>query len=249
MRKIFLTLCTYPNNHSAKIIYERETKPRFLKYCEKHGFEFYEITKNVAEPYDVSFAKMFWIAELLPYLNNGDIITYMDIDCCIVDGRIPAIFEKDFSIAFESTGVLCMGMWSLKISDWTEKFINIFCSDEIQEENKDIPSWQLWHDNDAIYRLLGLEWGQGEELIGTRNTTPFTKEELKEHVGILPVEWDVTYDPDFIIQNPDNSDKIIMQCFKPELRKNIDQTIVRHLSAGSIFKPLAQRYFNKPMLI
>lgn len=227
-----------------------KTKPRFLEYCEKNGFEFNEITTNVAHPYNLGFAKVFWVKNIIDSLSDGDVITYMDIDCCIMDSSVPAIFDADFAVVKESTGVLCMGgTWSVRVSDWSKNFINAMCSDELQTKNKGTHSWETWHENDAIYHVLGLEWGQEMSTIGTRNTTSFAREELLEHVMILPVEWGTTFNPD---DTPLDDKcfwiyKIIAKYYKPERYCPIDKCIVRHLSAGTMFEEWANKYYNTPM--
>jgi hypothetical protein len=250
--KYFITYCDFPKGHKARDTYELHTRPRFIKYCEKHEFIFTEISTNLASPYNLGFAKVFWIKQNMDKLQDGDIVTYMDIDCCIMDGTKDAVFDKDVSVVMESTGVLCMGgAWSIRISEWSRKFIDAMCSDELQKKNKDLQSWNTWHENDAIYHILGIEWGQGFESIGTRNTTPFTREELIEHTQLLPVNWGVTFHPD---DTPMDDKcfwiyKIIAKYFKPERFCDYDDIIVRHLSAGTMYEEWANKYYNKEMKV
>jgi hypothetical protein len=245
--RFFITYCDYPENDPKRIIFETKTRPRFEEYCKIHDFKFIIISENVAKPYNLGFAKMFWIKQNLPVLSNGDVVTYMDIDCCIMNGMVPAVFEKDFAIVQESTGCLCMGgTWSVRISDWSRVFIEEMCSEKRQEENKDLGSWKVWHENDAIYHVIGLEWGAPINTIGTRNTTPFSKEELNEHIQILPPEWGTTFSPD----DPAPSDgyyAIISCYYKKENYRSMGDIIVRHLSAGTMLETWADRYYNIKM--
>lgn len=247
-KKYFITYCDYIETHKARIIYETKTKPRFLKYCLIHGFEFIEINTNVASPYNLGFAKVFWIKQNIENgkLKDGDIVTYMDIDCCILNFDIPPIFDADFSIVNESTGCLCMGgTWSIRISDWSKRFINEMCSPILQEVNKNLQSWNIWHENDAIYHILGVNWGQSMTEIGTRDTTPFTKDELNSHVKILGCEWGTTFSKDDTdLENSPYYYKIIAKYAKPEKELPIDKIIVRHLSGGQLYEKWAERYYN-----
>jgi hypothetical protein len=259
MKKYFITLCTYPKNHKVRIVYEKKTRPRFIKYCQIHGFEFVEITKNEAAPYEIPFAKIFWINKNMGRFNDGDVITYMDIDCCIMDGRFPAVFDADFSIVQESTGILCMGTWSIRISEWSRRFINEMCSDKLQEINKGLSHWNTWQDNDAIFQILGLEWGQDPKMMGTRNTTPFTKEELEQHIKILPANWGCTFHPDDTnlftnigfngVKDSNKTYRVVARFVKKERYCPFDEIIVRHLAAGTMMLPWADRYYNKKMKI
>jgi len=263
MRKVFLTYCDYPKEYSVYILYAKYTKPRFIEYCNLHGFEFVEIDTNLAFPtHNFGFSKIFWIKQNMHTFTDGDIITYMDIDCCIMDGRVPAVFDADFSIVRETCGLLCMGgTWSVRISDWSRRFIDDLCSLERQGKNKDNPFWNTWHENGAIYHVLGLPWEAPEECIGDNPTTIFTKEELLKHVMVLPANWGVTYNPgdvNFSIpvtrikgvkRNPNRTYQIISQCALPERIIATDDIIVRHLSARTFRLNWASKYLNTKMKV
>jgi hypothetical protein len=256
-----ITYCDYSINHFKRLKYEQNTKPRFLKYAQLHNFKFVEINENCAAPYNLGFAKVFWIKQNWNNFNPGDIIAYMDIDCCVMDATIPPVFEKDFSIVMESTGVLCMGgLWSLRVSDWSKLFIDEMCSIKRQEENKDLQSWKTWHENDVIYHVLGLNWGEKYEQMGTRNSTPFNQTELFEHIEFLDSKWGNTFNFDDVdwqqnhFKLNDTNDKnwiykVIKQYAIPERCHTIENTIIRHLSAETMFIDWANNYFNTPLKI
>lgn len=259
MKKIFLTYCDYPQNHEKRLLYEKYTKPRFLEYCRIHDFIFVEIKENCAAPYNLGFAKVFWIQQHWDEFKTGDIITYADIDCCIMDATKPFVFDKHFAITMESTGVLCMGgLWSLQIGMWSNIFINEMCSIQRQAENKDLQSWNTWHENDAVYHVLGLNWGEGWNKMGTRYNTPFSQSVLFDYVEFLPANYGCTYqneDVDWTKNNhklgdqsdPDWIYKIVSQYAVPDRHCNFDEIIVRHLSAGTMALPWANRYYNTKM--
>jgi hypothetical protein len=264
MGKYFITYCDYPKGHPVRVLYEEKTKPRFVEYCNVHGFQFTEISKNIAHPYNLGFSKVFWIKQNMHKFQDGDVITYMDIDCCIVDGRVPAVFDADFSIVRETCGLLCMGgTWSVRISDWSRKFIKEFCSLYRQALSKDTELWKTWHENGAVYDVLGLDWDADPITMGTKPTTHFTQKELLQHVNILPVNWGVTYNPEDVVftqplifgsgskrrRNPNRTYQIISTCAKQDRICNSDEIIVRHLSAGTMLQPWASKYFNKKMIL
>lgn len=248
MTKIFLTMCSYPDGHQMTQLFETLVRPRFEAYSGKHGFEFVVFTEDFSGR-NWSWARLFWCKQRMLTLNDGDVITMMDADSCIVDGRHPPEWPGDFNVAIESTGVLCAGLFSIRVSDWSRKFINYICSEEFHFKNRELPSWKVWHENDAIYHLLGLEWGQTPEHIGTRLSTPYTRDELLQHVHIIPVEWNVTVDPEDVINEMDDTDKVLAQLLKPELIRDINHTLVRHFAGGRIYKPLINRYFEKEMIL
>jgi hypothetical protein len=250
MKKYFITLCTYPEGNKVKDVYEKQNKPHFIDYCKLHGFEFIEITKNEAEPYNVCFAKMFWIKKNMNKFNDGDVVTYMDIDCCIMDARVPFIFDTDFSIVEESTGVICMGTWSLRISEWSRKFVEAFCSEKMQKDIKKTKFMQYWQDNGAVYLLLGIPWG---------NRWGMLSKELKKHVQFLPAKWGCTFqkdDTDLTKPLSFNGKKDVNKTYKvisrfvlKERECRFDEIVVRHLSAGTMLLPWADRYYNTKMKV
>jgi hypothetical protein len=260
MKKYFITYCDFPPGNPKRDAYEKYTKPRFRQYCRLHDFEFVEISTNLAYPYNLGFAKVFWIKQNWDKFNPGDIITYMDIDCCIMDASVPAVFDKDFAIVRESCGIMCMGgTWSLRVSDWSKKFIDEMCSEQRQADNKDAHSWKTWHENDAIYQVLGLEWGDIVENLGTRGTSAFTHAEIKEHVQILPVEWGCTFHKDDVdfSKKKDPADRndqdwiyyIVSGYARPEYAIDFDKIIVRHLSASTMTLNWANKYYQKDMKV
>jgi hypothetical protein len=175
----------------------------------------------------------------------------MDIDCCIINDQIPAVFDKDFAITMESTGVLCMGgAWSLKVTEFGKRFIDEMCSERRQFDNKDLLQWQKWHENDAIYHVLGLNWGEDFDKIGLRASTPFLPHELQNNVIFLGSEWGNTFDFEdapYGYENKVQSDfsyQEIRKYTKPERCLPIDKIYVRHLSAGTIHLPWAKRYLE-----
>lgn len=266
MNKYFITYCDYPKGHPVRVLYEQQTKPRFIEYCNLHDFQFTEIDKNIAHPFNLGFSKVFWIKQNLNKFNDGDVITYMDIDCCIVDGRQLAVFDADFAIVRETCGLLCMGgTWSVRISDWSRKFIKDFCSPYRQSLSKNTELWKTWHENGAVYDMLGLDFGAEMDKMGSKSNSPFSKKELDEHVMVLPPTWGVTYNPeDVVFETPllfskdknkkpprstDRTYQIISTCARPERICNSDEIIVRHLSARTFLRPWAFKYFNKKMIV
>ena len=267
MNKYFITYCDYPENHPVRVVYEQHTKPRFVEYCNIHGFQFTEIRKNIAHPFDLGFSKVFWIKQNMHKFQDGDVITYMDVDCCIVDGRFPAVFDADFAIVRETCGLLCMGgTWSVRISDWSRKFIKEFCSRYRQSLSKDTDLWKTWHENGAVYDMLGLEWDAEMDTMGTKSPSPFSKKELNNHVLVLPVTWGVTYNPNDVdfdqplvfsktgqihrgLRNSDRTYQIISTCAKPDRICKSEEIIVRHLSARTMLRPWASKYFDKKMIV
>lgn len=220
--------------------------PRFQKWCDRHGFKFVVIRDNVTER-KPAWTKVFWLREYMPFLNNGDIVAAIDSDVCLMDSRESPEFEKDFSVPMESTGALCMGFWSARVCEWTRRFIEEICCTERHLKNlQDNPGmWLMFNENEALYQVLGLGWDYPKILefnYGERKTTPFTKEELQEHFGVLHQKWNVSFDP---FDPTDGS--CLVPFFKPERYWPHQNTIIRHFAAGTIHQVWAQDYFKEEM--
>jgi len=256
MRKVFLTQCIHSETDIRRVSYERYIRPRFIDYSNIHGFEFIEITENLAGVHGLMFSKFFWLQQNIHNMKDGDVVTYMDTDCCIMDGRVDAVFDSDFSIVMESCGLVCTGgTWSLRISDWSRKFVYELCNVNWLLTHKGTKLYRIWNDNLIIYYVLGLKWGQQEHMIGTSANSPFTSDELKEHVKILPATWGCTFQSDDVNFKNNESRRAykpyrtVSNHVKPDRACSFDDIIVRHLSAGTMQYTWAERYYNTKMKV
>lgn len=246
MRKIILTVCVYEPEHPMINLFNTHIKPRIDEYCLKHGFEFIVLDKFQPYHRDWSWAKIQEAQRLMLEMDNGDLIVLMDADSIIMDSEMSLIFEKDIAIAHETTGCLCMGLMAIKVSDFSRKFVDAMCDEDRHEKNKHTSSWQIWHENDAIYHICGINWGEQPERVGTRDTTPFTIDELKENVLFLPPEYNVTFNPNDT-NDPTDGYRTIGSLARPERIVEMGNIFIRHLAGGVIYEPLADKYFNYKM--
>ena len=222
MRKILLTLCAFPEGHIMNDIFNNHIKPNFLYYANKHNFEFVVIDKDVVSPRHIHWAKFDWIKNNTS-LKDGDIVTYIDSDSIIMNFDIDFVFDKNFSIPIESTGIMCMGFFSIKICDWSKCFIDKMI-------NKEPECNTFFNDNDAFYKVLDLTFG--DSFIGDEN------------INILPTEYNVTIFIDELIDKEDSLDQILSTCYKKEFYVPYEKIIIRHLAGKQIYKDYAKKYFN-----
>ena len=246
MRKIILTVCAYDLEHPMLNLFNTHIKPRIDEYCLKHGFEFIVLDKFQPYHRDWSWAKIQEAQRLMLEMDNGDLIVLMDADSIIMDSEMSLIFEKDIAIAHETTGCLCMGLMAIKVSDFSRKFVDAMCDEDRHEKNKHTSSWQIWHENDAIYHICGINWGEQPDRVGTRDTTPFTIEELKENVLFLAPEYNVTFNPEDI-ETPLNAYANIEKYARKERFVKMNNILIRHLAGGMIYEKWAEKYFNYKM--
>jgi hypothetical protein len=249
MNKILLTMMIYPQNHAMWDIYNRHTGARLKAYAERHGFALVVLYDFYPEHRNWSWARIMWCRDAMQngLVKDGDVITMIDADSLVMDGRMPPEFGADFSIAMESTGCLCAGLFSIRVSDWSRKFVSWVCSEELAARNTGNPSWGVWHENLAIYQALGMDFGAEPDTMGTTNNSPFSREELIQHVKVLPVQWNVTVHPDDYIPDPDKTDKVLKDMYRKDLEVPFDQIIIRHFAGGRIYKPLFDKYAQTPM--
>jgi len=252
MRKILLCSATYKEHDPMYNMFRENIKPRFEKYCEHHGFELVILYENYAPlPEMLGWSRLFWIKNNKE-LQDGDIVAGIGADCCLINCKESMVFDYDFCVPIESTGMICMDFFIVRISDWSRKFLDEMCSLERIEKTKGTNE-EVWKENGIIFQVLGLHIKEDENKIGERKGTPFTKEELKQHVKILPVKWNVTYDPEDVnwflpISDRDRVYSIIASYYKPERYCSIDQTIIRHLSSSTILNDWAKRYLDHPLI-
>ena len=108
--------------------------PRNKEYAKRHNFEYLEYL-NVKEKFrdHPTWLKFKLIKDLLDggTLKEGDYITQIDADMCIVKTNLEYITNKSFTYSIDSANTHCMGHFSLKINDWTRNLINL-----ILDENR-----------------------------------------------------------------------------------------------------------------
>jgi len=255
MRKVFLTQCIHPETDKRRMSYEELIKPRFLAYCKIHDFEFVEMNQSNSWPRDLSFSKFYWLKHNMAGLSYGDVVTYMDTDCLIMDGTREWWFDADFSIVQETCGLLCTGTWSIRISPWSQRLVMELCNEKWHDTHRKTKPYRVWRDNLIIYYALGLAFGQSVDEMGTADGSLFTSVELEQNVKILPAKWGCTFDPGDV----DFSDKRAARTYKtykhiskhvvPDRLCEFDDIIVRHLTAGSTLFPWAERYYKRKMKV
>jgi len=236
--KYLFVMANYPDWRQA--FFDNYISPHNKAYCKKWGYEYLEI--NDATPYRGNHT---WNKFKIPLdmiidkvLVDGDTLTHIDADMAIsMDHDLS--FDKDFTYAIDSCNTHCMGFYSIKINDWTSSLLSNILSDkryQVLKDKKSIGSmneyssfWEIFREQASWYSLAGIKrhswtpffdlpnYGWHSSLNGY---TLYDLDELHEHVGVLPVEYNVTHIPE-----EDGEDKFYMNpCnVKP---------IIRHFAGG-----------------
>lgn len=212
-KKYLMCVVSYPDSKRQKY-FETFHSPRNQEYCDYHGFEYLPITDFNTIPNYCKERSVYWYRHFLirhwitlGRFKDGDIVSHLDADICIVNGSWP--FEppagKNFAYAIDSCNTHCMGAFSHRITDWTERMLDNLLDEDRYNKFKDTPFWKVFQDQASWYSLAGItntfadvnqpSW-QGIADLGwnsTKESDPiYSLEELYENVEILPVEWNVT---------------------------------------------------------
>lgn len=210
--KYLLCIASYEDDRQRH--FEIYHSPRNKEYARLHGFKYIEIRNLNEIPEHCRRRKIVWYRFFLirywiekGVLKEGDIISQIDADVCIVNGKLPLQPSegKSFAYAIDSCNTHCMGVFSLRINKWTRRMLNHLLDEGRWSKYKDTPFWQMFHEQASWYSLAGIKdtfadpdqpgWNTIENLgwCSTKDNNPiYSLEELKANVEILPVEWNVT---------------------------------------------------------
>jgi len=213
MSKYLMCVASY-SNQKLQDHFETLHSPRNQEYCDYHGIKYIPITDFSTIPEYCRQRHIYWYRHFLikhwineGFFKDGDIVSHIDADVCIVNGSWP--FEpppgKSFTYAMDSCNTHCMGAFSYRITDWTKQMLTNLLDEARYQKFKDLPFWQIFQDQACWYSLAGVKntfadinqpaWDPKKHL-GWNSTTEsdpvYSLEELYENVHILPVEWNVT---------------------------------------------------------
>ena len=139
MNKFLFVIVNYPDWRQG--FYETHMRPNNKAYCQKHGFEYVEFNGD-----DNPFRghPTWWkFSKVRDFVNDGtlkegDILTHIDADMCIKDHRTPLVSNKSFTYAIDSCNTHCMGLYSMKINDWSVEMLDNLLSESRFDKYKDL---------------------------------------------------------------------------------------------------------------
>jgi hypothetical protein len=222
---------------------------RNKRYCDIHGFEYIEIGNDFQielfrdNPtwWKFSIVRDFIRKGLFKY---GDIVTHIDADICLAKIELPLITSKSFTYSIDSGNTHCMGVYSIRINEWTVKLFDLILDDKRFESLNNRLSihepsccqssfWKDFREQASWYSLAGIKrhswipfWNLPNYgwLSSVDEWTVFSIKDLYENVEILPTTWNVT--------------ELIGES---ECRFNINNTpkedvIIRHFAGGQLWR-------------
>jgi hypothetical protein len=240
--KYLLVIAAY--NDDRQQHFEMHHSPRNRMYCDYHGFEYIEIKDLKLIPENCKQRSIVWWRFFLikhwidvGFLKDGDIISQIDADICIVNGMksFEPVKGKSFAYAIDSCNTHCMGAFTFRITDWTKQMLRNLLDETRWSKYKELSFWKMFQEQACWYSLAGIKgtfadplqpgWNTVKNLgwNSTKECEPiYSLEELKENVQILPVEWDVT---DWARESP---------YFRfPTKTLNRQDVIFRHFAGGT----------------
>lgn len=213
-----------PHYTGWKLDYFRKyMAPRNKRYCELHGYKYIEtspetlhvsqIFPGVPDRDNIMFFRwqVFKNAIETGMVKDGDIINHFDCDVYIAQPYKKFETTKSFTYAIDSGNTHCMGIFSMKINDFTKKLIDAITSRDRFEALKNYPLFKedvgqyvpfYACDQHAYYHTAGIKPHSWVSFLNMPNFgfhsckteyTIFSLDELKEHVEILGPEWNTTH--------------------------------------------------------
>lgn len=250
-KKYMVVLANYPDWRQE--FFHTYMSPRNKEYCKIHNYEYLEYI-GPQKPFrdHPTWWKFTTVRDLITNgsVKEGDIITHIDADMCIHNLDIPYPTNKSFSYCIDSGNTHCMGSYSIRVNDWSQKMIDLILDEDRYNALNDVVSvhehfghtssfWHEFREQASWYSLAGIKRHSGIPFYNlahygwhsTKNEwTVYSLEELYENVEILPTCWNVTEIPgeswcEFNINQVSKND-----------------VIIRHFAGG---QPWRHEWFNK----
>ena len=201
-KKIMYCIGVFNTNDYRYEIFNNQIKDRNQKYCDYHGIEYMHITETKLFRNCYSWTRFKIGRDLMDQLNEGDILLNIDADMCIVNGKNSFETKKQFTYSIDTGNSHCLGLWSVKVSDWSKKFFDDLLSENLYEKYKDDEFIKTFKEQAMFYYISGIVKHSDycflkKESFGYNEldyeTTLYTKEELLANIEILPSNWNVSY--------------------------------------------------------
>jgi hypothetical protein len=140
-----------------------------------------------------------------------------------------------------------MGYYSIKICDWSIKFVNELLNEDNYIKNGNNDFWRMWAEQSSLYYITGIQrhsdtsffelpnFGYG---LDNRPETVYSPEELLENIEIRNVNYNVTY----VFSEIDIIHRGVQNYY---INKNeFENIIIRHWAGGQTWN---YKYFQIPL--
>lgn len=250
MKKYLLVLANY--NDWRQDFFNKYMSCRNKEYCDNNDTVYLEYTKPM-NPFrgNYTWLKFKLVKDLIEdgTLKDGDILTHIDADICVVNPKIEFPCNKSFSYAIDSGNTHCMGAYSIRINDWSKRMVDLILDEERYNKYNELLSiheafghltsfWGEFREQASWYSLAGIKRHSWKPFWEYENygwhsdkteDTIYSLEELHEHVEVLPTVWNVTE-----LENESECQFNINKTDKNEV-------LLRHFAGG---QPWRKEWFN-----
>jgi len=241
-KNYLLAVASYPKKKQK--FFNDVVSKRNKEYCEKHGFEYIEVTENIFPIRGkLGWFKMFKAVEVInDILEKGDGLVYMDADALIVniDKVLLPPNNKSFAYSIDTANTHCMGFFSLYKNEWSSKLMSLIIDESRYESLINVESfhegkktessfWQEFYDQASFYSLAGIKRHSNNTFWELPNYgwhsskdewTAYEIDELKKNIHVFPSEYNVT-------ELPGES-----ACINYINKVQYDEVVIRHFAGA-----------------
>lgn len=240
MKKILVCYANYSGEKGK--FFDQYTEKNFRDYCNVNNVELYIVKDTNSHYVERHPTWMSWkiIDNLIEsgVITDGDLVSSIDADTCIVDMKANIFTNKSFGYAIDSCNTHCMGFYSIRINEWSKQFVKNVLNEQRYQKFKDTPIWSMWNDQASVYSLFGIQrhsWipftllsDNGLHSCITEDTL-YSLKDIKSNIQIFPTEWNVTH-----VAGENFNEFFINPTHKKD-------TVIRHFAGGQIWQ---KEYFT-----
>lgn len=231
MKKILLQVANYKD---YRLEYFQKFQSKTKKFAAKHNYEYILFDKDLNYR-NYSWQKIYYAHLLISdhKLKDGDQVFCLDADSCFysISEDFPCV--KNFNYAIDNGNTHCMGIWSMKICDWTKTLITNLLDEKRYEKYKNTELWSTWSEQGSWYTITGLprhSWINYMSLINygwhhnINEDTVYSIEELISNIHLLSPIWNTT-----LLEDDYDTIPLVAQQYNIIKSKKIE-TRIRHFA-------------------
>ena len=199
MKKILLQIANYQDYRQDYFLkFQEKTK----NFALRHNYVYHSFNTKIGDR-NYSWQKIVRANQLLQdkYINDDDIIFCLDADACIFDISDDFPCTNNFNYSIDNGNTHCMGIWYMRINDWTRKLLENFLDQNLYDKYKNTELWQTWSEQGCWYTLTGLprhSWISYKNLENygwnsvINDDMIYNIQQLNDNVCILDTKWNTT---------------------------------------------------------
>jgi len=154
MKKILLQVANYKDYRQE---YFQKFQVKTKEFAHKHNYEYVLFDKDL-DYRNYSWQKIYYANKLVieNHIKENDQIFCLDADSCFADIEDDFPCINNFNYAIDNGNTHCMGIWSMKVCDWTKQLLINLLDDQRYEKYKNTELWNTWSEQGSWYTITGL---------------------------------------------------------------------------------------------